>query len=237
MKKWERVIDAETRYFNEGLAAGKWKRMMMVGGNRITYEQRPALQLPDPDDVVAKIANAEWKTATMPAPSPAYRKLFDAAQFSRKSELAEAKWRVISGLGWSGQAVALEPMVEANHWEMDADAAKAPRLEYDFHLDKPYARLDVLAHVLPTFRLNPSMKLRVAVALDRAEPQLIEVPGSTPRTGGCADQLGVRRSAILSNRMTLRFPFETGNPGRHTVSIWTPDPGVVLDQIEVRITP
>ena len=196
----------------------------------------PSCNSRDPDNAVARIANAQWKTARMPPPSPTYRKLFDAAEF-RKSELGEAKWRVISGLGWSGRAVALEPMVEANHWEMDADAAKAPRLEYDFHLDKPYARLDVLAHVLPTFKLNPSMKLRVGVALDGAEPRLMEVPGSTPQTGACVDQLGVRRSALLSNRTTLRFPFETGGSGRHTVSVWTPDPGVVLDQIEVRVVP
>jgi hypothetical protein len=223
--KWNRMIVDETRYFNENLAGGKWKYMMMVGGSTSIREGHPFYQLPKLEE-----KSSEPASTAAPVEPTLCRKVLGAADFARKFDAPGASWQIIKGLGWGGRAVSLNRMTAESHW---ADLDRAPRLEYDVRLERPASSFDVLVHMLPDFRLNPSVKLRLAASVGELPPQFVEVPLSGA-TGGAIDQRGIRKDAILANRVTVRFSFHTTRGDLHTVKVWTPDPGVILDQIEIR---
>ena len=83
---------------------------------------------------------------------------------------------------------------------------------------------------LPTFRLCPGMKLRVAVSVDQLPPILVEVPGSS----GAENENGaIRSSAVQNNSTRAVVPLVGISAGRHTLTIRALDPGVVIDRISL----
>ncbi len=229
VRKWNRMVLENTDYYNNTLEGGKWKRMMTVGGSNTGFcdlYQLPDINNTAPQQKPAGVAN-EYPSG----------KVLGAAQFSRKFAAAPVRWHEIEGLGWSGRAMAWEKMVAANRWEAPGDLGRAPRLEYDVRMDDATSDFSVLVHVLPTFQLNPSLKLRVAAGVDQSAPQLQEVPLSRcsyDNKTGDRTGIGVRSQEELANRATVEFPFRANGRNLRTVKIWTPDPGIVLDQIEIR---
>lgn len=233
VKRWNGMILDSTNYYNNELEGGKWKRMMVVGGSDSGF--CALYKLPNIDSAAgeqtptATVAErAKWSgVAEFPI-----GKVLGAAQFSRKFDVPPVRWQAIEGLGWSGRAMAWEKMVAANRWEAPADLGRAPRLEYDIRIDDATSDFHILVHLLPTFQLNPSMKLRVAAGVDQGAPQLQEVPGSRCRE---SNKTGGRAQMEMANRVSLEFPFGGNGRNLRTLKIWTPDPGVVLDQIEIRV--
>jgi len=224
VKRWNRMILENTDYYNNRLEGGKWKRMMTVGGSDSGF--CALYKLPDIDS-----AAAEQKPAGTAAEFPS-GKVLGAAQFSRKFDVHPVRWHVIEGLGWSGRAMGWEKTIAANRWEAPDGLGRAPRLEYDIRIDDATSDLNVLVHLLPTFQLNPSLKLRVAAGMDQGAPQLVDVPGSRC---GESNKTGGRAQGEMANRVTVEFPFGANGRNLRTVKIWTPDPGVVLDEIEIRV--
>jgi hypothetical protein len=104
--------------------------------------------------------------------------------------------------------------------------ATAPTLEFDFRSQAGDA--EVWLDFLPTFRLVPGVKLRVAVAVDDREPSIVEVPGS----GGDENEYGRNRSqAVQDNYVRARVPVSVLVAGQHTLRIRALDPGVVIDRV------
>lgn len=101
----------------------------------------------------------------------------------------------------------------------------APYLEFDF--ETPGGTADVFLDFLPTFRIDPGMKLRVAVSVDGQSPTPVEVPGS----GGAEDERGAMRAqAVQDNYVRARVPLAGLAVGRHTLKIAAVDPGVVVPE-------
>jgi hypothetical protein len=219
--QWKQFIDTETTVYNEQVASGKW-RYMMPDGN-----------------LNAPPAKADWKSidwpwmdasdaqpAGAPIESQAGLEVFQGGDFSRKTDEPGAAWTVIEGLGHAGKAVEVVPPSLQNSWNFPDDADKAPRLEYDF--ESTGADAQALISFLPTFRMYPGMKLRVAVSVDDAAPALFEVPGSS----GAEDEKGpVRSVGVRDNRVSLDVPLTLLAAGKHTLKIRAVDPGAVIDEI------
>ncbi len=233
VKRWNRMIVENTDDYNNRLEGGKWKHMMTVGGGDSGF--CALYKLPNIDSTAAEqipTATVAEQTKWSAAAEFPTGKVLGAAQFSRKFDVPPVRWQAIEGLGWSGRAMAWEKMVAANRWEAPGDLGRAPRLEYDIRIDDATSDFRVRVHLLPTFQLNPSVPLRVAASLDQGVPQLLEVPDSR-----CSDnnKTGNRDQTEMANRVTVEFPFSANGRNSRTVKIWTPDPGVVLDQIEIRV--
>jgi hypothetical protein len=231
--RWNRIVLENTDYYNTRLAGGKWKRMMTLGGSDTGF--CALYKLPNIDSTAAEqipTATLAEQTKWSAAAEFPTGKVLGAAQFSRKFDVPPVRWQAIEGLGWSGRAMAWEKMVAANRWEAPGDLGRSPRLEYDIRIDDATSDFSVRVHLLPTFQLNPSMPLRVAASVDQGVPQLLEVPGSR-----CSDdnKTGNRDQTEMANRVTVEFAFGANGRNLRTVKIWTPDPGVVLDQIEIRV--
>ena len=150
----------------------------------------------------------------------------DAATADRQTAAGSARWSVVEGLGPSGRAMALEPASLVSSW--NENDTNAPALEFDFTGQGGDA--ETLINFLPTFRIYPGMKLRVAVSVDDRAPTLVEVPGSS----GAENENGaVRSSAVQNNEVKAQIPFTNLDAGKHTLKIRAVDPGAVIDTISL----
>ena len=79
--------------------------------------------------------------------------------------------------------------------------------EYQLHID-----------CLPTQPVAPDRGVRLAIGIDASEPRVL---GDRPRPP--AD--------VLANLRRYTTTVTIDKPGRHTLTIWMVDPGVVIDKI------
>lgn len=146
----------------------------------------------------------------------------DAAAADRQSASSKAQWRAVEGLGPSGHDMALLPADLESSWKLGD--TNAPALEY--HFTSKGGGAPAYIDFLPTFRIYPGMKLRVAVSVDGGAPQLVEIPGSS----GAENETGsIRKDAVLNNYVRARVPLPNLGAGHHTLIIRAIDPGVVID--------
>ncbi len=83
---------------------------------------------------------------------------------------------------------------------------------------------------LPTFRIHPGMKLRVAVSIDNEPYKALEVPGSD----GSEDEWGPnRKMGVQNNYVQAQIKTVPLTAGNHVVKIRAIDPGIVIDKISL----
>jgi Glycosyl hydrolase family 115/Gylcosyl hydrolase family 115 C-terminal domain len=210
-------LEAQVKNYNTQLAGGKWNYMMpgLVTGKFIPkWSSQVRWPWGEPTNqplvTAAEKITGNWR---------------DAAA-DRRTASGNANWSTIEGLGSSGQAVALLPATLENSWK-ETDAT-APALEFDFTNNG--GDENAFVEFLPTFRLVPGMKLRVAVAVDNQPATVAEVPGSS----GKEDERGTARMlAVQDNFVRLRVPLPKLAAGKHTFKIRAIDPGAVIDRVNL----
>jgi hypothetical protein len=208
-------LETQVKNYNTQIAGGKWNRIMpgLVTGKNLNAwnsqvrwpwgEQKPV--------TVQKTAGEIWR---------------DAATADRQTAAGSARWAVIEGLGPSGRAMALEPAGLASSW--NENDTNSPMLEYDFTC--PGGDAKALVDFLPTFRIYPGMKLRVAVSVDDRGATLVEVPGSS----GAENENGaIRSAAVQDNYSRAQIPLTGLAPGSHVLKIRAVDPGAVVDAVSL----
>ncbi|HLM55213.1 MAG TPA: hypothetical protein VK422_03740 [Pyrinomonadaceae bacterium] len=148
----------------------------------------------------------------------------EAEHFTRSVERAGAAWRVVPGLGRTGDSVTVFP-TDARGFEPERAAAEAPALEYEFHLFTP-GELKLTCYLVPTHPLRGGRGgLRFAVAVDGGEPQALAASAGVEVTSrGWAENV---LNATTLAASTLRVE----RAGRHVLRVYMLDPGVVLDKI------
>jgi Gylcosyl hydrolase family 115 C-terminal domain len=213
-------LEAQVANFNTNIAEGKWNRIMpgLVTGKALTSWSS---QVRWPWGETATSASAA--SGNEPPTGQTWR---DAATADREIPKGAATWSSVEGLGPSGRAMALQPESLAASWK--EDDTNAPSLKYNF----ASAGGDGVAIMdfLPTFRIYPGMKLRVAVSVDNQASTLIEVPGSS----GAENENGTVRSAgVQDNYTRARIPLPSLAPGKHTFTIRAVDPGAVIDRVSL----
>ncbi len=138
----------------------------------------------------------------------------EAEHFSRRRDRGGAGWRVVKGLGRSGDAVTVLPPTVPSHSAAADIAADSPSLEYDLYLfGAGDARLDL--DCLPTQPMAPGRGVRLAVSLDDGPPEIVAGKGGD----------------VLANLRRLTTRVRVAAPGPHRLIVWMADPGVVLDKI------
>lgn len=142
----------------------------------------------------------------------------EAEHFSRRIDRDGAGWRVIDGLGRSGDSVAVFPTTLASRTETDAILTHSPALEYDVYL---FHTGEVELHVdcLPTLPPSPGRGARLAVSLDGGEPVILKQQAEDIPTG------------ILANLRRWTTQLRIDQPGQHTLTVWMVDPGVIIDRL------
>lgn len=208
-------IDNEVENYNNNIAGGKWKYMMP---GAVTGKNLPAWN-----------SQVAWPWGEVVKPDTNNKAIDpnvirNASSADRSTSTGKAKWTLVSGLGNSGQAMALEPVDINSAW--DSTNATAPTLEYNFKTGGKECR--VIIDFLPTFRIYPGMQLRVAVGVDNKLIRTIEVPGSN----GKEDENGPNRNqGIRNNYVEATIDLPALEAGSHRLFIRAVDPGVVIDKI------
>lgn len=215
-------LEGQVENYNTKIAGGKWNRIMpglLTGKNLMAWNSQVRWPWGEKTPTTGKKPGS----ADEPPPGQGWR---DAATVDRQTSSGSARWAVIEGLGPSGRAMALEPASLDSSWnESDTNA---PALEFDFTCQGGDA--EVFVDFLPTFRIYPGMKLRVAVSVDDRAPTLVEVPGSS----GAENENGaVRSSAVQDNYTRAQIPLPGLAAGKHTLKIRAVDPGAVIDAISL----
>jgi len=142
----------------------------------------------------------------------------EAEHFTRRRDRDGAGWQVVDGLGRSGDSVVVFPATVDSRSEADAIRAHSPALEYDMHL---FGSGEIELHVdcLPTQSVAPGRGARLAVSIDDGEPMVL------------SEQARDVPSGTLANLRRWTSKLSIAKPGRHTLSVWMVDPGVIIDKI------
>lgn len=218
---WRAFIERQVAWYNNKLADGKWRHYATMGGTTLKRGWA-AVHWP-------WLQQAKDQPLPSPRPMPLLRR--NASDFADNRAAAHAGWRKIQGLGWSDGAMALWPAVPASQWNPQTQLATAPQMEYSLDLPAACPDAEVTLHVLPTYELYPGMQLRIAMRWDNLQPQVLEVPFASSETRVASNP--VRSAGVLNNYIPLRAPVGHIPAGKHHLTVYAVDPGIVLDQISV----
>jgi hypothetical protein len=148
----------------------------------------------------------------------------EAEHFTRRRDRGGAAWQVIGGLGRSGDSVAVLPATVASRTEPAAIRDHSPALEFDLHLFKA-GEFELRLECLPTQPVAPGRGVRLAIAIDGGAPRVLGDPSRR------------QPADVLANLRRWTTTVALDRPGRHTLSVWMVDPGVILDKIVLFTAP
>jgi hypothetical protein len=148
----------------------------------------------------------------------------EAEHFSRRNDKDGASWRVVRGLGRSGDAVTAVPATAASLTEPDEILANSPVLEYDMHLFSQGV-FELHIDCLPIHPVGPGRGVRLAVSLNDGPPMVLD--GPPPRYP----------DDVLTNLRRFKTPLTISRTGPHKLSIRMVDPGVMVDKIVLHTRP
>lgn len=218
-------LEADVQHYNTGIEGGKWNHIMpglVTGRDLMKWSSQVRWPWGEPAAEAGKPAQAPGAPANALPAGEAWR---DAANCNLVRAAGDgAKWQPVTGLGCTGRALTVLPAALSSSWP--AGDAAAPALGYTFQSKAGTATAWI--DFLPTFRIYPGMKLRVALSVDGQRPIVVEVPGSS----GAEDERGpIRQNAVQDNYVRARVPLGGLAAGRHRLEIAAMDPGVVIDRV------
>jgi hypothetical protein len=150
-----------------------------------------------------------------------------ANHYTRSSNGALAQWQVLQDLGISGASVVYGApglLAEAVSAPL---TSSSPWLEYSFTTTGTGPSTLTL-HLLPTFPIDSTHRLRYGVAIDGQAPKQLDLAGTGEWKEGNAPEWegNVRRNSAIAT-----LPVDGLPPGAHTLRLIYVDPGVVFEHI------
>jgi hypothetical protein len=197
-------IQAETRHYNEQIAGGKWRHLMSANPRN-----RPALRKPDANVIAAR---------TSPDRQSGAPKGFISLEAEHPTRAIEGKataWKVIRGLGRSGDAIALLPTTSI---------PAAATLEYDFKVEQA-GGVKVLVYCLPTQPIHSGLKARYSVSIDSGKPAVADIATAEFSRPWSTNVLRAAAIGIFAQMLE--------RPGEHTLKLQPLDPGLVFDKVVI----
>ncbi|GAK37372.1 hypothetical protein JCM15093_2620 [Bacteroides graminisolvens DSM 19988 = JCM 15093] len=239
MQKDKRLAD----YYNNELAGGKWKGMML--DNHIGYTQ---WAIPDknrnPMTLGFKVEHSLYhKEDTKEYSISAY-------QYTNKTDGQDTKWIFLPDLGRGDGCMGIDNVLAKSD-----ETGKGATLEYEVDLSSG----QVAIGILPTQDIYPARGLRIGVQLDDQPMQILDArrglhdefseytkqnlavskvlkplpPRSQLSLNGFVNGSQLpRRNEVFDNLRWLDISFST-QPGKHTLKIIMIDPEIVVEQIVV----
>ena len=224
----EAEIHRLTEFYNEQLAGGKWNHMMSDHPGNEAVFKIPAARLTNaPAAPVGLWADSDRYDLSAPGADfveKNRRVIMEAEHASEFVPGVDAKWKVLRGLGYNGEAVAVTPVTVPVRAQPAKILAESPCLRFKTWLRHP-GDWQVTLRTLPTFSVETGQPQRYAVAFDDAPPQIVSLKMSTNEKDPWWQENVMRNAAITSSRHAIAAP------GLHTLKIWMVDPGIVIDTI------
>lgn len=140
----------------------------------------------------------------------------------------ETGWRRLSRATAGGDGMAIEPVMVSSV-DPSTPGTEAPSLTYEFQT-LASGTVEVTVKCLPTHRITSDYAgLRYAVSINDGPKQVVDLQANEYSPAWNANVLRAWSAGMSTHRLTAA--------GRQKLTIQMVDPGVVLDQIEVRFSP
>ena len=146
----------------------------------------------------------------------------DAANFSNKKAGTAAKWETFEGIGYAGKVSVVLPRTANSEVDLKAIKNNSPVMEYDFYSFN-FGQANVRVQAIPTHAFYEGKGVRCAVAIDDAEPVVLDF-----QTFGRSDEW---MQNVLKNASVKSASQIINKAGKHTLKIWMVDPGVMIDRV------
>ncbi len=212
------AITADTAYFNEVLAGGKWRNMMSPemgdGQWKSMRSTPPKIDLKDfekANKFIFDPASVDEENEIITV---------EAENFDKSNSFENSSWKVIKGLGKSGDSVSVFPNVAKTF------AGNSPSMDYKFSVDKS-GDFDASFHLIPTQPLVSGNGLRFAFSIDGETPQTVVVDKDT-------EVSSIKWSYNILDETTLGKAKISLKKGTHVLRIFAVDTGVVMDKIALK---
>ncbi|MCP9199124.1 glycosyl hydrolase 115 family protein [Gramella sp. GC03-9] len=150
----------------------------------------------------------------------------EAANFTNKINSEDISWTVVPNMGRTNSAVIVEP---ANA-ERQTPGPNTPHLEYEFTIfDEGDLKIDT--YLSPTLNFKKNEGLKYAIAIDDAEPQIINIHEGDIKPDWEYPEWW---NKSVTDHIRIK-PSEHKNikAGTHTLKIWMVDPGVVFQKFVI----
>ncbi len=199
-------INRLTDFYNDQLAGGKWHGMMSANPHKL-LDFEPS-------------TNAPAKTG----PAQGQGIMLEASRAGAFIPGKDANWKMITGLGYGGEAVSVFPTTVPVRDTPEKILAESPCLQFQLDL-KTVGDWKIVVRALPTFSVETGKPQRYAIALDDAAPKIIALPLSQDERNRIWGENVLRNAALTSSIHSVT------RAGTHLLKIWMVDPGLVLDAI------
>lgn len=196
-----------TRIYNEDIAGGKWRNMM-------SYKPNNRLIFQEPERIAS---NRAVKPAQNTLPEPVVS--IPAKLFNNKKDYPNMRLRVLPG--YKDGTVTIENITASPI--ADVQIENAPWVEYEADLDS--GDYMVTARCMPTHRIHKGRGVRIAIAAGGNSPVIQDLQAAE-----WSEQWSTN---VLRGYSLGQVAYHRENSGKTTVRIYLPEPGVVLDKINI----
>lgn len=248
----ERLMEYDrelTDYYNNELAGGKWRGMML--DNHIGYEK---WSIPDKNVNPLTLGLKSGYSVIPDSASREYTLM--AYEYTKKRDAEAAKWIFLPDLGRGAGCMGIDNVMAEN-----VTLDKAPWMEYDVDLSSGGDSTMLAIGILPVQDVYPERGLRIGVQLDDNPVMIIDarqgmldtfeeytaenlvrsnVLRPLPRentlslSGFVEGRRQPRRNEVFDNMRWLEVPVRA-TAGKHHLKIYMVDPEIVVEQIVVNV--
>lgn len=209
---FEKIKDL-TRIYNEEIAGGKWNGIMDYRPRK-----RPVFDMPEVATAEMLAQGKADPVLERPAPQPL---IIQASDFSAKADAKNTKVTELVNLGISAKSISLIPFYFDAVDAKDLD--KAASVNYNVNATEGEHSVEVKC--LPTQGVYDGRGVRYAISVNNQTPQIINI---APKSENSTWEKNVLQG-FASGKTTHLF-----NAGKNTIKIYLLDPGIVINQLELR---
>ena len=204
-------IQQITKQYNEETAGGKWNGIMSWKPRDLPVFKMPKVA----DSVASKVTAAKTETAA--------KTIIQATQYTNKFSLKGLSLQSIQGLGIGGSGISNYPFTFKSVKENELQTAAYAIYEVDFNTIGEH---QIAVKCLPTQGVNDGVKVRYAIAVNNDKPQVINI---SP-----ASENNIWKQNVLQGYASGITKHQINKTGKSTVKIYLLDPGVVINQLEIK---
>lgn len=146
----------------------------------------------------------------------------NAVNYLNKKDGTAAKWETFEGIGYAGKVSVALPRTADSEVDLKTIKVNSPVMEYDFYTFN-FGDAKINVQIVPTHAFYEGKGVRCAVAIDDAEPVILDF-----QTFGRSDEW---MQNVLKNAAVKSAKQIVNKAGKHTLKVWMVDPGVMIDQI------
>lgn len=213
-------IQAMTEHYNDSLAGGKWAGIMSWHPRDQAVFKMPRVATQQMiDSAKATLGNRSPLTGVWPLLVASSAVIIQASTATAKKE--NASFQTIPGLGAGGNGVTIFPFAAAANG--DTALSAKPWLEYKVSL--PAGTHTLLVKCLPTEATGSNGLLRYAVSVNGEAPTIVNIHTEAESRPW--------RENVLRGYATGKSAFTLSTAGPATLRIYFPDPGLVINQLEI----